>query len=176
MKTKFFYILFCLFITTSVAFADDWEKLFISKLVKGKQNNTSVSGGLGYHPTEEKLLGDAIKEAITKKGPACEIMKIAIDLKYSPYSTIKLIYSYGDEVLLDQICMCATESGITKQVITKAAIDAVSIEGKPLYNRDEIAQAQCFGSRGLGYTDSSNVPPRIEPPENPKPFSISAPQ
>ena len=175
MKKKLFYIIICLFITSTV-FAGEWEKSFISKLVKGKQNDTFISGGLGYHPTEEKLLGNAIKEAIEGKGPACEIMKIAIDLNYSPYSTIKFIYSYGDEVLLDQLCMCATESGINKQVITKAAIDATSIEGKQVYNRDEIAQAQCFGSRGLGYTESSDAPPRIEPPVQPKPFSISAPQ
>lgn len=173
MKKKFIYLMLYLCIT-STALAADWEQNFISVLTKAKQQSNSA--GLGYHLSEEIVLEKAIKEAIDKKGPPCEIMKIAVDLNYSAYGTIKNIYSYGEEILLDQLCMCATEAGITKQLITKAAVDAVSTTGKPIYSRDEIAQAQCFNSRGLGYTESLPAPPRIEPPEKPNPFSVSTPK
>ena len=78
------------------------------------------------------------------KAPACEVMKIAVDLKYNPYSTIKTIFAVGGEVKLDQLCMCATESGITKEIIAKAASDATSSLGKPIFSRDEIIQSQCL--------------------------------
>jgi predicted amidohydrolase len=79
------------------------------------------------------------------------------------------------EVDLNQLCMCATESGVNKQVIAKAATDAASPLGKPIFPRDEIAQAQCLREIGLGYTPVVQVPPPINPPAPPVPFSVASP-
>lgn len=178
MKKLIFLILTLFVCFSGISFANSWEKNYISTLTKGKvslKNTSYVGAGLGYHAAEEVILQDAIKTALDSQGPPCTVMKIAIDLEYNPYNIIKTIYSQGKEIPLDQLCMCATESGIQKQIITKAALDAVSSINKPVYSRDEIAQAQCFNERGLGYTVVFDVPPRIEPPPIPKPMSVSAP-
>lgn len=152
-----------------------WEQEFVQALQKGKAKITGTAAGLAYTPSEETVLENAIKKAMDKKAPPCQAMKIAVDLKYNPYSVIKNVYSFGGEVDLDQLCMCATESGINKQIIAKAATDATSPIGTPIFNRDEIAQSQCLREIGLGYTPMANTPERIKPTPKPKPFSVASP-
>ncbi|MCM2285297.1 MAG: hypothetical protein NDI81_10975 [Desulfobacula sp.] len=152
-----------------------WEKEFVQALQKGKIVPAGQAQGLGYTPAEETVLEGAIKKAMELKAPPCEAMKIAVDLKYSPFSVLTNIFGYGGEVDLDQLCMCATESGINKQIIAKAATDAVTPLGTPVFPRDEITQAQCLREIGLGYTAAETIPPPIPPPPPPKPFSVSSP-
>jgi hypothetical protein len=152
---------------------NDWEKEFVQLLQKGKRPPVETAAGLAYTPSEETVLAEAIKKAIAMKAPACEAMKIAIDLKYTPYAVIKNIFSCGGEVGLNQLCMCATESGINKQIIAKSAADAVSPLGTPVYRRDEIAQAQCLRDIGLGFTTAATPTERIMPVPPPIPFSVA---
>jgi hypothetical protein len=132
-----------------------WEQNFIQALQKGKAKVAGQGEGLGYTPSEDVVLETAIEKAMDLKAPACEVMKIAVDLKYSPYSTIKNIFAVGGEVGLDQLCMCATESGVLKEIIAKAASDATSSLGTPIFSRDEIIQSQCVG---LGYRPIVRAP------------------
>ena len=163
-------LMFSLVTLSSACFAENnlWEQKYINALQKGVAATITVDhkgGGLGYTPSKETILEDAIKDAIAMKAPSCQMMKIAIDMKYNPYSVIKNIFSFGGEVDLNQLCMCATESGINKQIIAKAAEEAASPLGKPIYSRDEIAQAQCLKEIGLGYTPSAiTIPPAIRAP------------
>ncbi len=161
-------LIFSLAVLSSISFAKDnlWEKTYIDALQKGMATTIDHKGeGLGYTPSQETVLEGAIKNAIAMKAPSCQMMKIAIDMKYNPYSVIKNIFSFGGAVDLNQLCMCATESGINKQIIAKAAEEAASPMGKPIYNRDEIAQAQCLKKIGLGYTPSAvTIPPAIKAP------------
>ena len=150
------------------AAANDWEKEFVQLLQQGKRQPLKKAAGLAYTPSEEAVLEEAIKKAMALKAPPCEAMKIAVDLKYNPYSVIKDIFSYGGEVGLNQLCICATESGIDKQIIAKSAADAISPLGTPVYLPDEIAQAKCLRDIGLGFTEAalpiertSSVPPPI---------------
>ncbi len=161
----------------STGFAQDsqWENEFVLALQKGRALSSAKTGGLAYTPAQSTVLENAIKKAMDKKAPPCEAMKIAVDLKYNPYSVIKNIFSYGGEVDLNQLCMCATESGVNKQIIAKAATDAASPLGKPIFPRDEIAQAQCLREIGLGYTPVVQIPPPIKPPVPPVPFSVASP-
>lgn len=152
-----------------------WEKEFVQALQKGKIVPAGQGQGLGYTPAEETVLEGAIKKAMELKAPPCEAMKIAVDLKYSPFSILTNIFGYGGEVDLDQLCMCATESGINKQIIAKAATDAVTPLGSPVFPRDEITQAQCLREIGLGYTALETPPPPNPPPPPPKPFSVTSP-
>ncbi len=155
-------LMFSLVALSSACFAGNnlWEKNYINALQKGVAITMDhKGGGLGYTPSKETILEGAIKNAIAEKAPSCQMMKIAIDMKYNPYSVIKNIFSFGGEVDLNQLCMCATESGINKQIIAKAAEEAASPLGKPIYNRDEIAQAQCLRKIGLGYTPSAVTTP-----------------
>jgi len=160
---------------SSISFAEDnlWEKELIQALQKARTVSSSEGGGLGYTPTEGSLLEKAIKKAMEMNAPPCEAMKIAVDLKYSSYSVIKNVFGHGGEVDLNQLCMCATESGINKQIVAKAATDAASPLGTPIYSRDEITQAQCLS--GLGYTPYANVPARIKPTPKPNPLSVTSP-
>ena len=173
-------LIFSLAIVSSTAFAKSslWEKNYINALQKGITPATDHKGsGLGYTPSKETILEGAIKNAIAVKAPSCQMMKIAIDMKYNPYSVIKNIFSFGGSVDLNELCMCATESGINKQIIAKAAEEATSSLGEPVYNRDEIAQAQCLRNIGLGYTPAAvNIPPAIKSPAKvAETFSQSSP-
>ncbi len=157
------------------ASAESWEKDFVQALQKGKAVPSGQAGGLGYTPAEDTVLEEAIRKAMEAKAPPCSAMKIAVDMKYNPYMVIKNIYSYGGEVGLDQLCMCATESGVNKQIIAKAATDAATSLGEPVFSRDEIVQSQCLREIGLGYTETIVMPPTIlaEPP--PKYISAEGP-
>ncbi len=178
-------LIFSLAILSSISFAQDnlWEKTYVDALQKGVttannviKTNNNKGGGLGYTPSQETILEGAIKNAIALKAPACQMMKIAIDMNYNPYSVIKDIFSLGGEIDLNQLCMCATESGINKQIVARAAQEAVSPLGTPIYKRDEIAQAQCLREVGLGFSPSAvKSPPKVTPPEPPIPFSQSGP-
>jgi hypothetical protein len=152
-----------------------WEKDFVQALQKGKTKSAQESGGLGYTPAEASVLEAAMKKALDQKAPPCEAMKIAVDLEYKAYDVISNIFGHGGEVNLNQLCMCATESGINKQIVAKAATEATNSIGQPVFPRDEIAQAQCLNDVGLAYTPLAAPLKPIKPPKPPKPFSETAP-
>ncbi len=142
---------------SSLLFAaeQDWRIPFVTALQDGKTATTAQARGegLAYTASEEQVLMDAVSKAIKLNAPICECMKIAIDLEYNPYSVLKSIYSAGGDVELDQLCMCATEAGIMKAIVAKAAMDAISSTGEALFDRDEVSQCQCLkGEEGLAYT------------------------
>lgn len=163
----------------SSGFAEEkniWEQEFVQSLQKAKIIKDQKSGGLGYtldqEEAEELALKNAIQKAMDLKAPPCSAMKIAVDLKYKPYSVIKNVFASGGEVDLDQMCMCATEKGVTKQIIAQAAKEA-QFDGKPVFMPDEVTQAQCLQEVGLGYQTES-VPFEPIPPPKP-PISVSSP-
>ncbi len=169
-------LIFSLLFLTSIGFAKDkkennWETDFIQALQKGKADRSQENGGLGYKAAESSVLEKAIKKALDQKAPPCETMKIAIDLQYQAYSVISSIFSQGAEVNLNQLCMCATESGINKQIVAKAAKETVTPLGTPVFPRDEIVQAQCLNDVGLGYTQLTLPPPPIKAAAAPNPVS-----
>jgi len=164
-------------LTIKPCFGFDGEKELISELMKGKQALENKTGGLGYTQNEVMTLDAAYKKLFKKENvPVCEVMKISIDLKYHPYDVLRLIYSNGKDVPLDQLCMCSTEAGINKSIIVRAAVDAKTSSNEPTYSRDEITQAQCLsGETGLSYVEQGDPPPPINPPSPPKPYSSSTP-
>jgi len=153
-----------------------WEKEYIEKLQAGKEQSRQLkTEGLAYTPAEETVLEEAIIQAMDEKASPCEAMKIAVDLEYNPYLTIKHIYGYGGEVGLNQVCMCATEAGIQKQIVARAAADAITPLGEPVYERDEIAQSQCINQTGLAYTEAVMPLTIIPGGDTPiKPFSAGS--
>lgn len=162
---------------SQIGFAEDkgpnlWEKDFVMALQKGKMTSANATDGLAYTPAAGVVLENAIKKALEMQAPPCEAMKIAVDLKYDPYSVIKNIFSYGSQVNLNQLCGCATESGINKKIVAEAAAKAMSPLGKPIFDRDEITQAQCI--TGLGYTPFAAEIPRVYRERKP-PVSVIAP-
>lgn len=176
---KMFLILLCVIfvIFSSISFAQNnsWENDYRIALIKGKTITINTIKNTTSMLSETIVLKRAIKKALDLNAPPCIVMKIAIDFQYNPYYVIKDIYSYGGLLSIDQLCMCATESGINKQIIAKAATDAVSSIGTPIYRRDEIAQSQCLKDIGLGYHTVTNIPPPIKSPVSPNPISISSP-
>lgn len=136
-----------------------WQEALQSALEKGKTApEAPESGGLAYTPSEETILEEALTAALAEeKGDrSCECMKMAIDLDYNPYSVLKAIYSVGGDLEIDILCSCATEAGVMKAVIAKAATDAVTPLNEPVYDVDEIARSQCLS--GLAYTAAENAP------------------
>ncbi len=149
---KKFIVLFIILFSINV-FAFDGEKQLISNLTKYSGGN--IEDEVLILEKEYKLLFD------NKECPICEVMKISIDLKYNPYIVLKLLYSMGQNVELDELCSCATEAGINKSIIARSAVDSVNTFDNPIFDRDEIIQSQCLsGEKGLGYTpEQNNVPP-----------------
>jgi hypothetical protein len=139
---------------------ENWRNDYLTTLKKGKaiqlpSGQSQPAAGLAYTLPEAVALQEAITKALEKeKGDrVCECMKIAVDMEYNPYLVIKTIYEAGGDLEIDQLCMCASEAGVMKAIIAKAAKEAVSPLGKPVYAPDEIAQTSCFrGEEGLAYT------------------------
>ncbi|MFH0729952.1 MAG: CsgG/HfaB family protein [Pseudomonadota bacterium] len=138
---------------------EDWRNDYLAMLKKGKAvrlpSGQPSGAGLAYTPPEAVTLENAISKALEKEKGArvCECMKLAVDLEYNAYLVIKTIYEAGGSLEIDQLCMCATEAGVMKAIIAKAAREAISPLGSPVYAQDEIAQASCFqGEEGLAYT------------------------
>lgn len=154
------------------------EDKLTASLQRGKAENKNTTGGLAYTAAEfsvlERAYIDLFKE--NEDCPPCEVMKVSVDLEYNPYDVIKLIYSLGKDVRLDQLCMCAVEQGINKAIIANAAVDAQTLD-KPKFQRDEITQSQCLrGEEGLAYTEAEGPIPKIDPPPTPNPISASQPK
>lgn len=165
----------CILPSFGLAKDNVWQNAYVTALEKGKKAVDRQGSGLGFTPSEATVLEQAIKAAMEMKAPPCEALKIAVDLKYSPYAVLTNVFAHGGEVNLNQLCMCATEGGISKQIVARAAADAASPLGTPVYSRDEIAQAQCLQDIGLGYAEKAQTPPPIEPPDPPPSFSASSP-
>ncbi|MDX9786771.1 MAG: hypothetical protein RBT11_08340 [Desulfobacterales bacterium] len=139
----------------------DWRAVYRAALEKGKVApvNQAKPAGLAYAAPEEVVLAEAIAMALmAEKGErVCECLKIAIELEYNPYLVLKNIYAVGGDLEIDQLCMCATEAGVMKAIIAKAAKDAMTPLNQPVYDIDEIAQSQCLkGEDGLAYTLADN--------------------
>lgn len=156
---------------------NDWEQEFVQALQKGKTQTTGQDAGLGYTPAGSTVLENAIKKAMGSNAPPCAVIKIAVDLEYNPYSVIKKIFSHGSDIDLNQLCMCANENDINKQIVAKAAADAriSSALCTPIFSSNEIAQVQCLKEIGLGYTPIARTPGRIKPIPKRRPFSVSSP-
>ena len=170
-----------LFLCFAATASADWRTDFIQALDDGKTSETGpVEGkgeGLAYTPTEESVLAGAIFDAVADEAPTCEVMRLAIEKEYNPYLVIKNIFGVGGNLELDQVCGCATDQGVMKAVIAKAALDAVGPGNKPVYQMDEVAQSQCLGDEvGLAFTEAATVPPaEIAVPEEAAGVSASAP-
>ena len=118
--------------------------------------------------SEDEVLKTAIEKAMKEKAPPCEALKIAVDLKYQPYSVLKNIFSAKTgEVDLDQLCMCATEKGTNEEKDARAVIFNQAATDANLL--DEATQAQC--RVGFGYTEEIVEFETIDPPENDDPVS-----
>jgi hypothetical protein len=145
-----------------------WDTEFVQALEKIRVQKKT--GGLGYTITEEEALEDAIKNAMDQKAPACEAMKLAVDLNFNPYAVVSGIFGSGAEIDLDQLCMCATESGISKSLMAQAASAAADAN---MLTRDEITQSQCL-REGLGYTEEARFE-KIERKRERKKYSEFSP-
>jgi len=180
LLTSLFFIIGIGFFV-SQGFAEEnnkaWAPEYIKALQEGKEIIKTGGKGLDYTPSEDTVLAEAVKQAIViNNAPAYEAMKIAVDLKYNPYSVIKNIFSHGGSIDLDQLCDYASKFGIDKQVFAKASKDAVSPLGKRVFSRNELAQCQCLQEIGLGYSEPVVEGPEIvTPPPKPAQFSKSSP-
>ncbi len=181
MKHKFLLgiMILTILVCFSTAVAEEekktsWEKEFIQDLQQGKMPLIGA-GGLPYTPSEEVVLEDAIKKAMEQDAPPCQCMVIAVELEYNPYMVLKNIYENEGELDLDELCICATQKGVDKQIIAKAAMDAQR-NGEPAFELDEITSSNCLQSdQGLAYTLGEEPPEDIPPPPVPPPASRSTP-
>jgi hypothetical protein len=132
-----------------------WQSNFRDMLEEGKaamyDDEQAKIAGYAYTPTEEVILEDAIKYALSDEqgDRACECLKIAVELEYNAYSVLKMIYGIGGDLEIDSVCACATEAGVTKAIIADAATDAVTLLDEPVYDINEISRSQCL--TGLAY-------------------------
>ena len=173
-------IIFTIVLLTSLGFAEEkpsWEEEFTLSLQKAKVINNQITGGLGYSVSQEEAEEEALKNAIQKamdaKADPCQAMTIAYDLKYKAHSIIKNIFGSGGKLLLDDLCMCATNTGVTKAVFTAAATEAMS-GGKAVFLPDEVTEATC----GLGYTPEEGleeVKYDYKPPESGESVDLGTP-
>ncbi len=150
----------------------EWESDFISALEKIRA--PQKTDGLGYTLSEEEALEQAITNAMEQEAPACEALKIAVDRNFNPYNVMMGIFNSKAKVDLNQLCMCATETGdinMSKSLMAQAANAAV--EGN-MITRDEVTQAQCL-REGLGFTPEETALERGDQKEKEDPYSKSVP-
>ena len=145
-------LIYLVLVITAVCMAKDWQEDYVELLSTGSDfiNDDGPSKGVDL-----KILKKSIQVAINNNGSECKMLKIAINMGYSPYYALKFIFESGGKISLDELCMCATELGIMKSITAKAASDAVDLSNKSIFNVDEVAQSQCLGGEeGLPYTPS----------------------
>lgn len=171
---------FCL-VSAGSAAAQSWEEEFSRALAEIQEAAQAgePGDGLGYTPSQEDMLDEAIGNAMAQGGGGCQILKMALDTDFNAYPVLLSIYSRGG-VDLNEMCMCATDQGVSKAAIAQAALNGAGPEGSGEYTRDEIAQAQCL-QEGLPFTPAEGsppplpVPPDTVPPDPVPPVSPSAP-
>ena len=166
---------FCL-VSAGSAAAQSWEEEFNRALAEIQEAAQAgePGEGLGYTPSQEEMLDEAIGNAMDQGGPACQVMNMAVERDFNAYPVLLSIYSRGG-VDLDEVCMCATEQGISKAAIAQAALNGAGPEGSGEYTRDEIAQVQCL-QEGLPFTPAeASPPPQPVSPDPVPPVSASAP-
>ena len=156
-----------------------WHVVFAADLAK--ISDPQKTDGLGYTLTEEEALDQAIKKAINNDAPACQVAKLAVGMNFNPYSVLSGIYKSGGKIDLDQLCMCATETGDTNPLLRDLDLDDVPIDktvmkqavddavAANLITQDEVSQAQCLSDQGLAFTEA------ITPVERNDPAGIEAP-
>jgi len=136
LLTSLFFIIGISFFS-SQGFAEDKNKAWESEFVQALRQEKAMietDKGLSYVSDGETVLAEAIRQAIViNNAPACPVMKIAIDLEFSPYLVIKNIFSHGGEIDMNQLYMCATKYGVNKQIFIKASKDAVTPFGEPVF-------------------------------------------
>ena len=160
---------------------NDWEQEYIEALEQGRINTTGQYSGLGYATNDTSFLDNAIKKAMESSAPADEVIKIATDMGYSPYTIIKKVVGHGGKIDLEDLCMISNQSDINSQVLAQAVRDAKTISAicVPVYSPDEIAQTPCLKDIGLGYTPVATAAPgrvgSISPKKLLKPFSPLSP-
>jgi DNA-directed RNA polymerase beta' subunit len=90
---------------------------------------------------------------IGKNQRACDCLNMALGMGHNPYQVLQTIFEVGNDLELNQLCECASASGVMTATIAKAARDAVSSTNQNIYTISEIAQSQFFrGKEGLAYT------------------------
>jgi len=159
------------FAAVGMAAAQDWEEEFQHALAEIREAGEPADG-LGYSPSQEGMLDEAIGNALVGGGGSSQLMKMAVDAGLDPYAVLVSIYSQ-DSVDIDELCLTATEQGMSKAVIVQAAVNATGPGGQPACSRDEITQAQCL-LEGLPYTLVQAQPPPPNPPD-PTPVGPSSP-
>jgi hypothetical protein len=173
-KILFLIFVFCLvlslgFAAGTMAASQNWEQELNEALGKIK---TAADEGEPQEALDE-MIDEAVSSAMSAGGGGCQIMKMAVSSGINPYPVLVSIYSQG-QVSLDDICMCATEQGVSAAVVAQAATDAKGPDGAPAYSRDELAQCQCLQA-GLPYTAGDSPPPPPPPPPPVPPDSSSVP-
>lgn len=170
-------VIFLVAMFSSIISAEDqgagigWRDIYQDMLEKGK--------GIGEPETEpepeEVVLEKAVSFALSEeKGDrACECMRMAVELEYNPYLVIKTIYSVGGDLEIDQLCLCATEAGVMRAIISQAAMDATTSRDEAIYDEDEIARSECL--KGLAFTVEEKEGEGPDPPPPPPPVTLSSP-
>ena len=126
-----------------------WEETFVKDLAAIR--SPQKTDAYGYTLSEEEALNAAIKKAMDQNAPACEVLKTAAGpgFNFNPYSVLTGLFSSKAKIDLEQLCICATETGdVPKSLMIQATNTAV--DGS-LLARDEVTQAQCL-QQGLGFT------------------------
>jgi|SRR6056297_437005 len=163
---NFITISFVLFLITIIYASNSNAFEGEQQLIKNLSHEQNSSDGLGYTLSEISILENSYIELaeINDNFPSCEVMKLSINMNYNPYYVIKTIYSIGESVDLDKVCMCAVELGVSKSIIAVSAIDARDYSNDPVFSRDEVVQSQCL-NEGLGYTEEGKPLNEIKIPK-----------
>jgi TolB-like protein len=139
--------------------APSWQTVYQALLDQGKGGGSPAAPGkttaLAYTPPDALVLNAAVSLALMKNAPerACKCMKMALDRGYNPYLVLKIIYGEGGDPGFNRLAKCAIQAQVMKAIIAKAAIDAVTPLGQPVFNANTIAQSKILQNHhGLPYT------------------------
>lgn len=149
-----------------------WEQDFVYALEQIR--TPAKTDGLGFTLSEDEALEQAIKTAMEQGAPACQALKLAVERNFNPYTVLTGLFNSRAKIDLNDLCMCATETGdinLPKSLMAQAAEAAVAAN---MITREEVTQAQCL-RQGLGFTPEEAALERGDQKEKEDPYSKSVP-
>ncbi|MCP4021860.1 MAG: hypothetical protein GY729_08460 [Desulfobacteraceae bacterium] len=160
MRKSLLSILLLVFITISAStgFAEEtmevinengWEKELVSALMEvnaAQAKDRTYSG----EASADSILMPLLVTALKNNAPPWAVARVAVELNFNPYVVVKTVFENSEKIDLKQFFAVSIASGISKQIVAKAAVDAKSFSKDTVFKKSQLVEA--MKEQDLGFT------------------------